>query len=67
MARFTLIISLAVLVFNVQVFGATWYIENFDKYKNGDIVGQDDWEIVMNQKLAKFRAKSSMVMWAKVF
>ena len=39
MARFTLIISLAVLVFNVQVFGATWYIENFDKFKNGDIVG----------------------------
>jgi hypothetical protein len=38
-ARFTLIISLAVLVFNVQVFGATWYIENFDKFKNGDIVG----------------------------
>ena len=49
-ARYTLIISLAVLVFNVQVFGATWYIENFDKYKNGDIVGQDDWEIAMNQK-----------------
>jgi len=39
MARPSLIISLAVLVFNFQVFGATWYIENFDKFKNGDIVG----------------------------
>ena len=57
MARFTLIISLAVLVFNVQVFGATWYIENFDKYKNGDIVGQDDWEIVMNQKTSQIQGK----------
>ena len=57
MARYTLIISLAVLVFNVQVFGATWYIENFDKYKNGDIVGQDDWEIAMNQKTSQIQGK----------
>jgi len=56
-ARYTLIISLAVLVFNVQVFGATWYIENFDKYKNGDIVGQDDWEIAMNQKTSQIQGK----------
>ena len=57
MARYTLIISLAVLVFNFQVFGATWYIENFDKFKNGDILGQDGWEVVMNQKTSRIQGK----------
>ena len=57
MARYTLIISLAVLVLNFQVFGAAWYAENFDKFKNGDIVDQDDWEIVMNQKTSQIQGK----------
>ena len=50
MAKYTLIISLVVGVLNFQALGAAWYTENFDKFKNGDIVGQDDWEIAMNQK-----------------
>jgi len=55
--RHTLIISLAVLVLNFQAFGAAWYIENFNKFKNGDIVGQDDWEIAMNQKTSQIQSK----------
>ena len=57
MRRHTLIISLAVLVLNFQAFGAAWYIENFNKFKNGDIVGQDDWEIAMNQKTSQIQSK----------
>ena len=45
------------MVLHFQAFGATWYTESVDKFKNGDIVGQDDWEIAMNQKTSQIQDK----------
>ena len=59
MAKYTLIISLVVGVLNFQALGAAWYTENFDKFKNGDIVGQDDWNTAMGQKTYQIQGKSS--------
>ena len=57
MVKKTLIFGLAVLALNFQAFGAAWYSENFDKFNDGDIVGQDDWNIAMGQKTCQIQAK----------
>jgi len=57
MVKKTLIFGLAVLVLNFQAFGAAWYRENFDKFNDGDIVGQDDWNIAMGQKTCQIQGK----------
>lgn len=57
MVKKTLIFGLAVLALNFQAFGAAWYSENFDKFNDGDIVGQDDWNIAMGQKTCQIQGK----------
>ena len=46
----TLVFSFGLLFLGVNAFGNVWYSENFDDFKEGDIVGQDDWKTAMNQK-----------------
>ena len=50
MVKKTLIFGLAVLALNFQAFGAAWYSENFDKFNDGDIVGNlwdNKWRICL--------------------
>ena len=57
MVKKTLIIGLAVLALNFQAFGGAWYCQNFDKFNDGDIVGQDDWNTAMGQKTCQIQGK----------
>ena len=59
MIKINVVISLFVYLFTFQfqVTAAPWYNENFDKFKDGDIIGQDDWKIAMNQKTCQIQGK----------
>ena len=59
MIKINVIVSLLVylVTFQFQVTAAPWYTEDFDKFKDGDIVGQDDWKIAMNQKTCQIQGK----------
>ena len=57
MVKKTLIICLTVLALNFQAFGGAWYSQNFDKFNDGDIVGQDDWNTAMGQKTCQIPGK----------
>ena len=57
MVKKTLIIGLAVLALNFQAFGGAWYCQNFDKFNDGDIVGQNDWNTAMGQKTCQIQGK----------
>jgi len=52
---FSLIIYL--ITFQFQVIADPWYEENFDKFKDGDIVGQNNWESAMNKKTCEIQSK----------
>ena len=57
MVKKTLIICLTVLALNFQAFGGAWYSQNFDKFNDGDIVGQDGWNTAMGQKTCQIQGK----------
>ena len=57
MVKKTLIIGLAVLALNFQAFGGAWYSQNFDKFNDGNIVGQDGWNTAMGQKTCQIQGK----------
>ena len=57
MVKKTLIICLTVLALNFQAFGGAWYSQNFDKFNDGNIVGQDDWNTAMGQKTCQIQGK----------
>ena len=59
MVKKTLIIGLAVLALNFQAFGGARYSQNFDKFNDGDIVGQDGWNTAMGQKTYQMQGQSS--------
>lgn len=57
MLKQTLILSLGFLLLASNVLGAVWYTQNFDKLRDGDIVGQDEWQAAMGQKTCEIQAK----------
>jgi hypothetical protein len=50
MRKQSLAFSFGLLFVVFNAFGAVWYSENFDNFKDGDIVGQDDWATAMGQQ-----------------
>ncbi|MDE0467728.1 MAG: hypothetical protein OYL97_11770 [Candidatus Poribacteria bacterium] len=50
MLKRSLAFSCVLLFLGFNAFCDVWYSEDFDNFKDGDIVGQDEWKTAMNQK-----------------
>ena len=55
MLRHTIVLCLGLLFLSCSAFGEVWYSEDFNGFKDGDIVGQDGWQAAMNQQTCEIQ------------
>ncbi|HIE29326.1 TPA: hypothetical protein EYP66_18805 [Candidatus Poribacteria bacterium] len=54
-----LALTFVVILTSTNIFAAIWYEQNFDKLKDGDLAGQDEWKTAQGQ--------ASTIVQSKVF